>query len=269
MSASSTPARPPARAAAGAASTRRGYSTPGGLGRSSGEWVPRDALVTEMEVAHRGGDVLVTELALHRGEVGGAGFERVRGEGVAQGVDAALLADAGAQFRHRVNLLRHGDVDGAGALTIGEEPDAGRGGLPGDAEVVQQTLGERHVSILHSLALLHAHGHAVGVEIRDLQGDDLADAQARGVGRGEQEPVPRVRAGLEQAPDFRAAENLRQPLRLPRRRDVEVRLRVAERHMVEEAEGMRGLAARAPGQLAFLDQVGEIGLNLVVGELIR
>ena len=72
-----------------------------------------DALLAEVEVPHRGGDVLVAELVLHGGEVGSVRFERVRGEGVAEGVDAALLADAGAQLRHGVDLLGHGDVDRA------------------------------------------------------------------------------------------------------------------------------------------------------------
>jgi len=116
---------------------------------------------------------------------------------------------------------------------------------------------------------LDANGHTVGIEIRDLQRDHLADPQTGGVGRREQEAVPGVRAGIEQAPDFLAAEDLRQLLRLLGGGDVEVDLRVAERHMVEEPEGVRRLAARAPGQLALLDQVSEVGLHLVVGELIR
>jgi hypothetical protein len=134
---------------------------------------------------------------------------------------------------------------------------------------VQQALGERHVPIFHPLALLDADSHAVGVEIRDFEGDYLADPQAGGVGRGEQEAMPSMRARLEQAPDFLAAEDLRQLLRLLGSRDLEVRARVAQRHVVEKAEGVGGLTTRAPRELALLDQVGEIGLDLVVGELIR
>jgi hypothetical protein len=133
---------------------------------------------------------------------------------------------------------------------------------------VEQALGERHVPIFHSLASLDTDGHTVGVEIRDLEGDDLTDAQASGVGRGEQQPMPGVRAGFEQPPDFLAAEDLRQSLRLFGGGDVEVRAWVTQRHVVEKAEGVGGLAARAPRQLALLDQVGEIGLDLVVGELV-
>jgi hypothetical protein len=45
-----------------------------------------DALLAEVEVAHRGRDVLVAELVLHGGEIGGVRFEGIRGEGVAQGM---------------------------------------------------------------------------------------------------------------------------------------------------------------------------------------
>ena len=88
-------------------------------GRDGAEHAP----LAEVEVAHRGGDVLVAEQELDGVQVA-AGFQQVGGEGVAQGMDAALLADAGAQFRGGVDLLGDGDVDRARALAIGEEPDA-------------------------------------------------------------------------------------------------------------------------------------------------
>ncbi len=211
----------------------------------------------------------MAELMLDGGEVGGVGFERVRGEGVAEGVDAALLADAGAQLGHGVDLLGHREVDRACARAIGEEPEAGGRGLPVDTEVVQQALGQRHVPILHPLALLDTNGHAIGIEIRDFQGDDFADAQAGGVGGGEQEAMPGMRAGLEQPPDLLAAEDLWKLLRLFGGGYVEVRAREPQRHVVEKAERMGRLATRAPRELAFLNQVGEIGLDLLIGELIR
>jgi len=78
-----------------------------------------------MEVPHRRGDLAVAEEPLHGVQVD-AGFEQVGGEGVAQGVDAALLLDAGAQLREGIDLLGDRDVDRAAALAIGEEPDARR-----------------------------------------------------------------------------------------------------------------------------------------------
>src|SRR6266446_2710272 len=81
--------------------------------------------------------------------------------------------------------------------------------------------------------------------------------------------MPGMRAGLEQPPDFLTAEDLWQPLRLFGSGHVEVRAREPQRHVVEEAERMGRLATRAPRELAFLNQVGEIGLDLLIGELIR
>ena len=45
--------------------------------------------------------------------------------------------------------------------------------------------------------------------------------------------------------------------------------RLAERHVIEESEGVGRLTARAPGQLPLVDQVGEIGLHLIAGDLVR
>ena len=150
-----------------------------------------------------------------------ARFEQVGGEGVAQGVDAALLGDAGAQFRHRVELLGDGDVDGARARAIGEEPDARAVRCPVGAPVLEQPLGERDVAVLGALALLDAHRHAVGIEVGDFEGDDLAHAQAGSVDGRQQEAMPGVRAGVEQPPHFLAAEDLGQLLRLLGGGDVE------------------------------------------------
>ena len=188
---------------------------------------------------------------------------------MAEGVDAALLGDAGAEFREGVELLGDGDVDRARALAIGEEPDVRGPDAPVRTPVVEQPLGERHVAVLAALALADVDGHAVGVEVRHLEPDDLADAEAPRVGGRQQEAMPGVGAGAQQAPDLRAAEDVGQLLGLLGRRDVEIRRRAAEGDVIEEAEGVRRLAARAPGQLSLLDQVGEIGLDLLVGQLIR
>src|SRR6266849_10301132 len=109
----------------------------------------------------------------------------MRREGVAEGMDAPLLLKTGPQFRLRVDLLGDGDIDGARALAIGEEPDAGRADGPVAADVLPEALGERDVAILAAFALDDVDGHAVGVEIGDLEGHDLADAEAPGIGGGE------------------------------------------------------------------------------------
>jgi hypothetical protein len=65
---------------------------------------------------------------------------------------------------------------------------------------------------------------------------------------GQDEPMLGALAGVEQAPDLGAAQDLR----LPGPRDVNGRPVEPEGDVVEEAEGVGGLAAAAPGQLALL-----------------
>jgi len=50
--------------------------------------------------------------------------------------------------------------------------------------------------------------------------------------------------------------------------EAALRALVAEGDVVEEAKGVRGLTATAPGELAVLVQMREVGLDLVVGELV-
>ena len=184
-------------------------------------------------------------------------------------MDPALFADAGAELGAGVEPLGDGDANRAGAVGIGEQPQLRRGGLPVGTPVREQARGQGHVAVPGPLALLDAHGHPVGVEIGDLEVDQLAHPQAGGIGGGEQEAVADARAGVEQAPDLLAAEDLGELLGLPGGRDDEVRAIVTKGDVVEEAEGVSRLVTRAPGQLALLEQVGEVVLDLVGGELIR
>jgi hypothetical protein len=180
-----------------------------------------------------------------------------------------LLVDARPQFGHRVDLLGHRDIDRARALPIAEEPDARRHGLPVRAQLLQEAGGERHVAVFGALALLDPDRHAVGVDVRHLERDCLADAEAGGIDGGQQESLARMRRHRQQVPHLFPAQDLRQSLRLLREGHVKVGPRMAERHVIEEPEGVRRLTARAPGELPLVDQVGEIRLHLVAGDLVR
>jgi hypothetical protein len=142
-------------------------------------------------------------------------------------------------------------------------------GLPVRAQRLQQPRGEGDVAVLGALALLDPHRHAIGIDVRHFEGDRLAHAQTRGVDGRQQEPMARMPRHGEQPPHFFPAQDLGQFLRLLRERDVKVCARVAERHVVEEAEGIGRLTARAPGELALLNQMGEVRLDFVAGDLVR
>jgi len=176
--------------------------------------------------------------------------------------------DAGAQLRQRVDLLGDRDVDRAGPLTIGEEPHAGRRGLPVRAQLSEEPRGERHVAVLGTLALLDPHRHTVGIDVRNLERDHLADAQARGVDGHQQEAMTRLGGDGKQPPHLFLAQDLGQFLRLLREGHVKRRPWVVQRHVIEEPEGVGRLTARAPGELALLNQVREVRLDFVVGDLV-
>jgi hypothetical protein len=135
------------------------------------------------------------------------------------------------------------------------------------APLGEQVLAEGDVAILGARALLDPDGHAVEIEVGDLEGDDFAGAQAGGVGGGEDEAVRGERAGVEEPPDLGAAEDLGEALGLAGCRDDEGALVAAEDDVREEAEGVGSHRAGAPRQPAALDEMGEIGLDLVVGEI--
>jgi hypothetical protein len=80
--------------------------------------------------------------------------------------------------------------------------------------------------------------------------------------------MARMQRHGEQPPHLFPAQDLRQFLRLLRERAVKLGSRMAQRHVVEEPEGVGRLAARAPGELALLNQVREVRLDFVVGDLV-
>src|SRR5262249_54842789 len=87
----------------------------------------------------------------------------------------------------------------------------------------------------------------------NLQRDDLTDSKASGVGRGQQHAIAGMNAGIENAPDLFATEQVGQLLRLLGRRDVELGTWMAEGDVVEKAERMGGLGTRAPGPFPHLE----------------
>jgi hypothetical protein len=134
--------------------------------------------------------------------------------------------------------------------------------------VLEQPLRERDVAVPAALTLADVDGHAVGIEISDLEGDDLTNAEAAGVGGSQQEAMPRMRAGAQQAPDFFPAQDIGQLLGLSGSGDLERGLLPPERHMVKEPERVGGLGARAPRALAFPKHQRDVRLHFVSGELV-
>jgi hypothetical protein len=151
----------------------------------------------------------------------GPSLEQVRGEGVAERMDAAPLRDSRPLFGGRVELLRGGDVHGPRPIPGREQPLGGPVLPPVGPEFLQQPGRQEGVAILAPLALLNAEAHPLGVEVAELEPDHLPDPQTGGVGGSEDRPLLAIARGLQHAPDLRGTEDLGEPLRLLGRRDRE------------------------------------------------
>ncbi len=60
------------------------------------------------------------------------------------------------------------------------------------AQHFQSTLRQRHVPILGSLTVSHVNGHAVTVNVSDLQVNPFSHAQPAGVDRAQAYPIALV-----------------------------------------------------------------------------
>ena len=128
----------------------------------------------------------VPEELLERGQIH-AGFEQVGGEAVSQGMDAALRADASGVPRGAINALHRLGVDRRRAGGVGKQPAPRSGDAPPGAQALEQAWRQQRVAILAAFALAYLEAHAIrgALDICDLQGADLGDAQTGSVGDGE------------------------------------------------------------------------------------
>lgn len=185
----------------------------------------------------------------------GSSFQQMRREGVTKRVDPSLLGDPRPLLGTHVEALGARDADGTGDATGGKQPGEGAIDLPVAPEFLEEPLGQEGVAILRALALVHANRHAIRVDVRDLEVDDFADPEPRGVGRHEQGPVLGVVGRVEQPADLLLAQDLRQLGRLFRGRDAELRTIALERLVVQEAQSVEHDVAATPRQLPLHSQV--------------
>ena len=156
--------------------------------------------------------------------------------------------------------------EGPARDVAGEEPVGRPGGLPVLAEQGQQPGREHDVAVLAALALADAEDHALAVDVVDAQGDDLGDPQAGGVGGHEDGAVLEAGDGREEPGDLGGAEDDGELLRLLGAGDAVQDPLPAEGDVVEEPEGGDGLVVDAPGDVLLLDEVEEVGADLVAAQ---
>ena len=161
-----------------------------------------------------------------------------------------------------VELLGRRGVQRPLAIAAREQPEGGPVLAPVGPEFRQEAGGEERVAVLAPLALLHPQAPSLGIEVAEWEPDHLADPEPGGVGGGQERPLLAGGRAREQAPHLRGAQDLGEPLRLPRARDREGRRRTTERRVVEEPECLHGDTTGAPGQLLVAEHVGQVRLDL-------
>ena len=103
----------------------------------------------------------------------------------------------------------------------------------------------------------------MAVDVVDAERDDLGDAEAGGVGGHEDGAVLEAEDGGEEPGDLVGAEDGGELLGLLGALDALQDALSFEGDLVEEPEGGDGLVVDAPGDLLLLDEVEEVGADLV------
>jgi hypothetical protein len=85
---------------------------------------------------------------------------------------------------------------------------------PPRAQSLEQHRREHRVAILAPFALLYAQGHALAIDIGDLQADDLSGTKTRAVGHCQRRLVLELARRNEQPRNLLAAQDHRQRTRL-------------------------------------------------------
>ncbi len=120
-------------------------------------------------------------------------LKQMRGVGMTQGVDMSRLGDAAGFEGQAESPLERGAAHrfggGAGAqaaVAFGWKEQAGVAmTFPLLAQEQQCALGQGHVTVLVAFAAADVQQHALGIDIRNLQAQAFAQAQAAGVNRAQ------------------------------------------------------------------------------------
>src|SRR5262249_47986318 len=122
---------------------------------------------------------------------------------------------------------------------------------PVSAEVFEQPQRQRDEAVLVSLALADVNDHPGAVDIANLQGEQLAEAQTAAVGDLQEYAVTPMGSRLDEARDCVWAEDAGQGVGAFAVGDVRHVLGPAEGEAVQEAQGGDDLVEPTPGDAAL------------------
>ena len=153
-----------------------------------------------VQIGARGVEMGMTEQPLHHGDLD-ACLQQMRGEGMAQGMDAALAPQARALDGVIINALPGGiDHRLFRRARGGEEPVLRAEPPPVLPQLGEQAEREQGVTILPSLALDDANLLAGGIEMLGLEMTGLVEPQARAIDRHQKGAMFGMRAAHGEEP---------------------------------------------------------------------
>ena len=140
-------------------------------------------------------------------------------------------------------------------------------GGPPLAQHLQQRRGDRHVAVLVALAGAHMQAQAVRVDVADLQGQPLAQAQPGAVEGHEEDPVAELAHRAEQPQGLGAGQHIGQAGGARRLDDGGPGPRLVQHMAVEELQPAAVELDRAPGM--GLQQLGEVDPQVLRAQVVR
>ena len=216
----------------------------------------------------RGLDVAMSEQHLNGPNIG-ASFEQVGREAMAQGVNGDVLVQTSGVSCLHTDPVHRPDGDRLPRNLSGKEPVSRPGDLPVFAEQGQQSWREHHIAILAPLALTNAKNHSLAVDVLDAQGNDLRDPQACGIGGHEDGAVLDTDDGRKEPGHFLETEHDGEPFGLFGANNAYEDPLPTEDDFVEEPQGGDGLIVDTPGDLLLLDEVEQVGADLLPPQNLR
>ena len=195
-------------------------------------------------------------------------FEQVRRKTMAQRMDALAVRDPRGPLRVRGDFLGGADGHRRVGIEARKQPRGWPVELPVGAQFGQEAGGEQGGAILAPFALLDTDQPALTFNVRELQADDCTDAQARGIGRHQEDTVPGVLGTREQALEFRDAQDLGELRPRRARREVEIQRLPPQGLGIEKAEPTGHLVTGTPGAVAVDQQMVQVAANLFGTQLV-
>ena len=199
------------------------------------------------------------------------GFQQVRREAVPQRVGAADLADSGIAPRGLVVALHARGAQRLLGMSIEEQPPRRLLVTMEPSAVLaqqhQQGRAQQGVAVGTALACDHAHAHAVAraVDVGHAQVAAFGQAQPAGIQRLQQHAVHGALAVGKKLRHLLASQQFGPLLRRVRHRGQQAlaRLGLAQHMGEQETAGCGHMVDGRKRQLALLDEVDHVDLNLV------